>query len=59
MVHTGGVVVTGPEVTAQVSDTGLAKPPVDVRLMVPMEEPPGSTETRFNPNGMVIPKLWL
>jgi len=57
MTQSGGVVVTGPDVRAQLRVTGLVKPPVDVRSMVASADPPGSTALRFNPRGMVKPKL--
>src|SRR5882757_11068014 len=56
--QTGGLVVTGPDVTSQLSETGLLKPPLEVRSMVAIAEPPGSTAGRFKPSGMLRPKVW-
>jgi hypothetical protein len=56
--HTGGLVLTGPEETAQLNETGLLKVPLEVTSMVAIAEPPGSTAGRFKPAGMLITKLW-
>src|SRR5216684_1979825 len=58
IVQTGGLVVTGPEVTSQLNETGLLKPGSAVRSMVAIAEPPGSTAGRFKPSGMLRPKPW-
>src|SRR5260370_42491312 len=57
--QTGGVVVTGPDVTSQLNETGLLKPPLEVRSMVAIADLPGSTAGRFKPSGMLRPKVWL
>src|SRR5712691_6654007 len=56
--QTGGLVVTGPDVTSQLNETGLLKPPLEVRSMVAIADPPGSTAGRFRPSGMLRPKVW-
>jgi hypothetical protein len=54
-VHVGGSVVTAPEARTQLNATGLLKPLLEVRSIVPIAEPPGSTAGRFRPRGMLRP----
>jgi hypothetical protein len=49
--HTGGLTATWFEVTAQLRETGLSKPPVAWRSMIAVADPPGSTEVGVNPFG--------